>query len=118
MTDFSRLGVAAIRDGVADGAFKAVEVAEALNARVSAAKALNAFILETPEKAIEAAQAVDADRAAGKPLGKMAGVPIGMKDLFARKACRRRPQAISSKALCRPMSPPCPLICGRLEQGC
>jgi aspartyl-tRNA(Asn)/glutamyl-tRNA(Gln) amidotransferase subunit A len=82
MTDFSRLGVAAIRDGVVDGAFKAVEVAEALNARVSAAKALNAFILETPEKAIEAAQAVDADRAAGKPLGKMAGVPIGMKDLF------------------------------------
>jgi aspartyl-tRNA(Asn)/glutamyl-tRNA(Gln) amidotransferase subunit A len=82
MTDFSRLGVAAIRDGVADGAFKAVEVAEALNARVLAAKALNAFIIETPEKAIEAAQAVDADRAAGKPLGKMAGVPIGMKDLF------------------------------------
>ena len=82
MTDFSRLGVAAIRDGVVDGAFKAVEVAEALNARVSAAKALNAFILETPEKAIEAAQAVDADRASGKPLGKMAGVPIGMKDLF------------------------------------
>ena len=82
MTDFSRLGVAAIRDGVAKGAFKAVEVAEALNARVSAAKALNAFIVETPEKAIEAAQAVDADRAAGKSLGKMAGVPIGMKDLF------------------------------------
>jgi aspartyl-tRNA(Asn)/glutamyl-tRNA(Gln) amidotransferase subunit A len=82
MTDFSRLGVAAIRDGVAKGEFKAVEVAEALNARVSAAKALNAFIVETPEKAIEAAQSVDADRAAGKPLGKMAGVPIGMKDLF------------------------------------
>ena len=82
MTDFSRLGVAAIRDGVTKGEFKAVEVAEALNARVSAAKALNAFIVETPEKAIEAAQAVDADRAAGKPLGKMAGVPIGMKDLF------------------------------------
>jgi aspartyl-tRNA(Asn)/glutamyl-tRNA(Gln) amidotransferase subunit A len=82
MTDFSRLGVAAIRDGVAKGEFKAVEVAEALNTRVAAAKALNAFIVETPAKAIEAAQAVDADRAAGKPLGKMAGVPIGMKDLF------------------------------------
>ena len=82
MTDFSRLGVAAIRDGVTNGEFKAVEVAEALNARVAAAKALNAFIVETPEKAIEAAQAVDADRAVGKPLGKMAGVPIGMKDLF------------------------------------
>ena len=82
MTDFSRLGVAAIRDGVAKGEFKAVEVAEALNARVAAAKALNAFIVVTPEKAIEAAQTVDADRAAGKALGKMAGVPIGMKDLF------------------------------------
>lgn len=82
MTDFSRIGVAAIRDGVANGEFKAVEVAEALNARVANAKALNAFIVETPEKALEAAAAVDADRAAGKPLGKMAGVPIGMKDLF------------------------------------
>jgi len=82
MTDFSRMGVAAIRDGVAKGEFKAVEVAEALNTRVANAKALNAFIVETPEKALEAAAAVDADRAAGKTLGKMAGVPIGMKDLF------------------------------------
>ncbi|MBA4305617.1 MAG: Asp-tRNA(Asn)/Glu-tRNA(Gln) amidotransferase GatCAB subunit A [Sphingopyxis sp.] len=82
MTDFSRMGVAAIRDGVAKGEFKAVEVAEALNTRVANAKALNAFIVETPETALEAAAAVDADRAAGKPLGKMAGVPIGMKDLF------------------------------------
>jgi len=82
MTDFSIMGVAAIRDGVANGEFKAVEVAEALNTRVAAAKALNAFIVETPEKAIEAAQAVDADRAAGKALGKMAGVPIGIKALF------------------------------------
>ena len=62
--------------------FKAVEVAEAFNANVSAAKSLNAFIVETPEMAIEAAKTVDADKAAGKPLGKMAGVPIGMKDLF------------------------------------
>jgi aspartyl-tRNA(Asn)/glutamyl-tRNA(Gln) amidotransferase subunit A len=82
MTDLTKLGVAAIRSGVAAGDFTAVEVATAFNANVSAAKALNAFIVETPEKAIGAAQAVDADRAAGKPLGKMAGVPIGMKDLF------------------------------------
>ncbi|MBJ7254043.1 MAG: Asp-tRNA(Asn)/Glu-tRNA(Gln) amidotransferase subunit GatA, partial [Sphingomonadaceae bacterium] len=82
MTELTKLGVAAIRDGVTSGAFTAVEVATAFNANVAKAKALNAFIVETPEKAIEAAQAVDADRAAGKPLGKMAGVPIGMKDLF------------------------------------
>ena len=84
MTQLTELGVPAIRDGVAKGEFKAVEVAEAFNANVAAAqKALNAFIVATPEKAVEAAQAVDADRAAGNALGKMAGVPIGMKDLFA-----------------------------------
>ncbi len=84
MTDLTNLGVAAIRDGVAGGSFTAVEVAEAFNANVAAAQAaLNAFIVTTPEAAVAAAKAVDADRAAGKPLGKMAGVPIGMKDLFA-----------------------------------
>src|SRR5690606_4541050 len=71
--------------GVAAGDFTAREVAEAFNAAVAAAAKLNAFIVATPEKAIGAAEKVDADRAAGKPLGKMAGVPIGMKDLFATK---------------------------------
>jgi aspartyl-tRNA(Asn)/glutamyl-tRNA(Gln) amidotransferase subunit A len=84
MTDLTELGVAAIREGVAQGSFTAVEVAEAFNANVAAAQdALNAFIVATPEKALEAARAVNAARAAGQPLGKMAGVPIGMKDLFA-----------------------------------
>jgi len=86
MTDVTELGVAAIRDGVAKGDFTAVEVAEAFNANVAAAQeALNAFIVTTPELAIEAAKATDARRAAGQPLGKMGGVPIGMKDLFATK---------------------------------
>mgnify|MGYP001160647352 FL=1 len=86
MTDLTELGVAAIRDGVAKGDFTAVEVAEAFNANVAAAQtALNAFIVATPELAVEAAKATDARRAAGQPLGKMGGVPIGMKDLFATK---------------------------------
>ncbi|MGI9376866.1 Asp-tRNA(Asn)/Glu-tRNA(Gln) amidotransferase subunit GatA [Altererythrobacter sp. FM1] len=84
MTDLTDLGVKAIRDGVAAGTFSAREVAEAFNANVAAAQdALNAFIVATPEKALEAAEAVDAARAKGETLGKMAGVPIGMKDLFA-----------------------------------
>jgi aspartyl-tRNA(Asn)/glutamyl-tRNA(Gln) amidotransferase subunit A len=86
LTDLTSLGVKAIRDGVAAGEFTAREVAEAFNANVAAAKELNAFIVATPEKAIEAAAKVDADRAAGKPLGAMAGVPIGMKDLFATRS--------------------------------
>jgi aspartyl-tRNA(Asn)/glutamyl-tRNA(Gln) amidotransferase subunit A len=84
MTELTDLGVAAIRDGVAAGTFSAIEVAEAFNANVAAAQdALNAFIVATPEKAIEAAKVTDAARASGAALGPMAGVPIGMKDLFA-----------------------------------
>ena len=85
MTNLTELGVAAIRDGVAGGEFTAVEVAEAFNANVAAASSLNAFIVATPEAAVDAAKAVDAKRAKGEPLGKMGGVPIGMKDLFATK---------------------------------
>ena len=83
MTDFTDLGVADIRDGVRDGRFSAVEVAAAFNAAVDGADALNAFIVKTPDHALAAAQAVDAARAKGETLGAMAGVPIGMKDLFA-----------------------------------
>ncbi len=86
MTELTQLGIAAIRDGVAGGEFTAVEVAGAFNAQVAAAQsALNAFIVATPEHALDAASKVDAARAAGQPLGTMAGVPIGMKDLFATR---------------------------------
>ncbi|QNE04908.1 Asp-tRNA(Asn)/Glu-tRNA(Gln) amidotransferase subunit GatA [Croceicoccus marinus] len=85
MSNLTELGVAAIRDGVAGGEFTAVEVAEAFNANVAAASSLNAFIVATPEAAVDAAKAVDAKRAKGEPLGKMGGVPIGMKDLFATR---------------------------------
>ena len=83
MSELTDLGVKAIRDGVAAGDFTAREVAEAFNAAVAAAGELNAFIVTTPEHALAAADKADADRAAGKAPGAMAGVPIGMKDLFA-----------------------------------
>jgi aspartyl-tRNA(Asn)/glutamyl-tRNA(Gln) amidotransferase subunit A len=81
MAQLTDLGVAAIRDGVRNGDFSAREVAVAFIEKVSAAKLLNAFLVETPEHALAAADAADAARTAGtvKP---MSGVPIGMKDLF------------------------------------
>ncbi|UKK85372.1 Asp-tRNA(Asn)/Glu-tRNA(Gln) amidotransferase subunit GatA [Sphingopyxis sp. BSN-002] len=82
MTDLTNLTVAGIRDGHRAGDFSAVEVAEAFNANVAGAKALNAFIVETPEHALAAAKQADADRSAGS-LKPLSGVPIGMKDLFA-----------------------------------
>jgi len=83
MSNYTDLTVKQIRDGVADGEFTAREVAESFNQAVAAAAELNAFIVTTPDHAIAAADKVDAARAAGSDLGKMAGVPIGMKDLFA-----------------------------------
>ena len=85
MTDITDLGVAAIRDGVRAGDFSAREVANAFIAKVSKAKALNAFLVETPDHALAAADAADTAKAAGETLKPLAGVPIGMKDLFCTK---------------------------------
>jgi len=85
MTDLTQLGIKAIRDGVRVGEFTAREVAEAFNAAVAEAAELNAFIVTTPEHALAAADEVDQARADGDELGAMAGVPIGMKDLFATR---------------------------------
>ncbi|MES2291090.1 MAG: Asp-tRNA(Asn)/Glu-tRNA(Gln) amidotransferase subunit GatA [Pseudomonadota bacterium] len=81
MSELTDLGIAGIRDGVRDGSFSAREVATAFIDRVAAAKALNAFLVETPDHALAAADAADKARASGD-LKPMSGVPIGMKDLF------------------------------------
>lgn len=82
MTDLTDLGIAGIRDGFRGGDFTAREVAEAFNAKVAGAKALNAFLVETPDHALAAADAADTARSAGEAPKPLAGVPIGMKDLF------------------------------------
>ncbi|MGZ8337238.1 MAG: amidase family protein, partial [Allosphingosinicella sp.] len=84
MTNLTDLGIAAIRDGHRVGDFTAREVAEAFNDAVAKAKGLNAFVVETPEHALAAADAADAARAAGgADLRPLSGVPLGIKDLFA-----------------------------------
>ena len=85
MTDLTDLGIAAIRDGVRQGDFTARRVAEAFVDKVAKAKALNAFLVETPDHALAAADAADAARAANAVAKPLAGVPIGMKDLFCTK---------------------------------
>ena len=84
MTALTDLTVAGIRDGVKDGAFSAREVATAFVDAVEGARALNAFVVETPEHALAAADAADAARASGT-LQPLSGVPLGIKDLFCTK---------------------------------
>jgi aspartyl-tRNA(Asn)/glutamyl-tRNA(Gln) amidotransferase subunit A len=81
MTELTELGIAQIRDGFRAGDFSAREVAEAFNAAVAGAKGLNAFIVETPEHALAAADAADQERASGS-VRPLSGVPLGIKDLF------------------------------------
>jgi aspartyl-tRNA(Asn)/glutamyl-tRNA(Gln) amidotransferase subunit A len=82
VTDLTDLGIAAIRDGVRDGAFSAREVADAFILSVEKGRGLNAFTVETPDHALAAADA--ADKARGSvDLKPLSGVPLGIKDLFA-----------------------------------
>ena len=86
MSDVSltELGVTQLRDGFRSGDFSAREAAETFNEAVAGGKTLNAFIIETPDHALAAADAADADRAAGT-LKPLSGVPLGIKDLFCTK---------------------------------
>jgi aspartyl-tRNA(Asn)/glutamyl-tRNA(Gln) amidotransferase subunit A len=81
MSAITELGIAGIRDGFRGGDFSAREVAEAFNGAVAAGKALNAFIVETPDHALAAADAADKARAEDNLL-PLSGVPLGIKDLF------------------------------------
>jgi aspartyl-tRNA(Asn)/glutamyl-tRNA(Gln) amidotransferase subunit A len=81
MSDLTDFGIAELRDGFREGDFSAREVAEAFNAAVAGAKALNAFIVDTPEHALAAADAADQERADGS-VRPLSGVPLGIKDLF------------------------------------
>ena len=74
--------IAELRDGFRGGEFTAREVAEAFNAAVAGARGLNAFTVETPDDALAAAERADAARGNGD-LVPLAGIPLGIKDLFA-----------------------------------
>jgi aspartyl-tRNA(Asn)/glutamyl-tRNA(Gln) amidotransferase subunit A len=81
MAALTDLTIAEARDGLANKEYSARELTEAHIAAVEAARDLNAFVIETPERALTDADASDARRAKGEA-GKFDGIPIAIKDLF------------------------------------
>jgi aspartyl-tRNA(Asn)/glutamyl-tRNA(Gln) amidotransferase subunit A len=81
MTELTALSLAQARDALRKKEFSATELTDAHLSAVDAADALNAFVLKTPERAREMAQASDERLAKGEG-GSLEGLPIGIKDLF------------------------------------
>jgi aspartyl-tRNA(Asn)/glutamyl-tRNA(Gln) amidotransferase subunit A len=87
VNDLTALTIAAARDGLARKEFSAAELTDAHLAAMERARALNAYVLETPERAKAMAGDADARIASGdaKPLD---GIPLAIKDMFCTQDIR------------------------------
>ncbi|HTJ03689.1 MAG TPA: Asp-tRNA(Asn)/Glu-tRNA(Gln) amidotransferase subunit GatA [Methylovirgula sp.] len=84
MSDLTDLSLAAARDALVKKDISAVELAKAQIAAIEKARALNCFIVETPEKALQMAALSDQRLAKGEA-GPLEGIPLGIKDLYCTK---------------------------------
>lgn len=82
------LDIAALKKGYETKEFSATEVTKAYLDQMDKTRDLNAYLTETPEGAMAAAQRTDDKIARGEALGDMEGVPVGVKDLFCTKGVR------------------------------
>jgi aspartyl-tRNA(Asn)/glutamyl-tRNA(Gln) amidotransferase subunit A len=87
MTELTALTLADARDGLRKRAFSAAELADAYIAAIEQARALNAYVLETPDAARAMAKDADA-RLKASEARPLEGLPLGIKDLFATKDVR------------------------------
>src|SRR5215475_7111513 len=82
--ELTRMSAAGLAAAIAGGEVSALEVTDAHLARIGEVDgAVHAFLHVASDGAGRAARAVDERRAAGEPLGPLAGVPLALKDLFA-----------------------------------
>jgi len=82
-TELITMTAAQMAEAVAAGEVSAVELAAAHLERISQTDVhVRAFLHVAAESAMAAAAAVDERRAAGQPLGPLAGVPLALKDVF------------------------------------
>ena len=87
MSELTALTIAEALKGLKARKYTAEELTEEHIKSIEAARDLNAFVLETPDQAIEDARASDVRRAGGE-VGALEGIPLGIKDLFCTKDIR------------------------------
>ncbi len=87
MTELTKMTIAEARDAMALGDLTSVELTEAHIKAVEGFGATNAYIMKTPEKALDMAKAADAKIQSGNT-SAMTGIPIGVKDLFCTEGVR------------------------------
>jgi aspartyl-tRNA(Asn)/glutamyl-tRNA(Gln) amidotransferase subunit A len=87
LTDLTGLTLTDALEGLRARRFSSEEITRAHLEAMAAARALNAYLLETPDRALAMAKASDARIASGEA-GPLEGAPIGVKDLFCTKGVR------------------------------
>ncbi len=101
MTELTHLTIAEARDALAKKQFSAAELAQAHLTAIEQARVLNAYVLETPERALAMAKASDEKiaKGEGRPLE---GIPLGIKDLF----CTHGVQSTAGSNILKGFEPP------------
>ena len=84
MTELTHMTLAEARDALVAKKISARELTSAHIGAIEAARALNAFIVETPEQALAMADAAD-QRLGNGTHGPLEGIPLGIKDLYCTK---------------------------------
>lgn len=87
MTDLTKLTIAEALKGLKSKEFSSVELTSAYVEKMQSHRNLNAYVLETPEKALEQAKISDEKYKNGTN-GALEGIPLGVKDLFCTKGIR------------------------------
>jgi aspartyl-tRNA(Asn)/glutamyl-tRNA(Gln) amidotransferase subunit A len=83
MSELIKKSAAELAAAVAAGEASAVEIASAHLDRIAAVDdKVRAFLHVAADEALAQAREIDRKRAAGEPLGALAGVPVAVKDLF------------------------------------
>jgi len=87
MSELTQLTLKSALQGLKGRAFSSEEITRAHLAAIERARPLNAFVMETPDKAVAMAQAADERLAKGEG-GPLEGAPLGIKDLFCTEGVR------------------------------